>query len=223
MTPELIYEWQNREHHSGESFVIDGIIDEQAWKLSPRRVLFLLKEAYDTNPESTGFDLRTTVREVWGGPPRRGRGTTWWKMGYWAYLLHNIDVDYTPSFPINREDVVNPLLSSAVVNIRKSGGQTSSDLETINSYAELDSDLLREQIEFIKPDVIIAGNVMSAVRRIWQDINDVSDRFYLLPFCPLVNFWHPAAHFNYQLMFFSLAGIIQAALTKRPDCLPSLN
>ena len=45
---ELFNEWQELEHHQGDVFNYDGIVDDAEWKKNRKncRILFLLKEAY---------------------------------------------------------------------------------------------------------------------------------------------------------------------------------
>lgn len=213
MSPELIERWQERSHHRGEAFIVDGILDEELWAQAPRKVLFLLKEAYTQKPN--GFDLRRHVRAG-----KRVAGPTWWRMGCWAYLLHHFDIARSPCFPAERSVMRSALLSSAVVNVKKSNGKNTSDMDDIVEYAKRDGDLLREQISNINPDIIVAGGTWAAVPLIWKDSRKTSHRFHQTSAGPLINFWHPAAQIHNDLLYYSLAGILQAAESKVAGSVP---
>jgi len=216
VTPELAQKWKELDHHRGKAFIADGIIDEESWARAPRKVLFLLKEAYDTRLNSDGFDLRTLVKN------RRDKiaGPTWWRMGCWAYLLHNVDATHTPCFPPSRSTMRLAVLSSAVVNVKKSDGKKRSDMKEIAQYAEKDRDLLRQQISEIGPDIIVAGGSWAAVPIIWDVRKKISNRFHSTSAGPLINFWHPAAQIHNDLLYYSLAGILQAAESKAAGAIP---
>lgn len=209
----IFSEWRLREPHLEQRFIEDGIIDFKKWEKSPRKVLFLLKEAYDTNQDSSGFSLTTLVREKWKGP----KGTTWWRMGYWAYLLQNISISNLPDYPANKREAKEALLSSAVVNIRKSGGKKKSDPKVIAEYATRDRDLLRRQIDDISPNFVVCGGTWPQTKHIWPYASGVSSRFLRNDEINIINFWHPATRWNNHLMYFSLGGICLAGLACRSN------
>ena len=216
MSPELEAEWQARPHHQGRAFVSDGIIDESRWRSAPRRVLFLLKEAYDSRPQPIGFDLRQFIRDR-----RNQGGMTWARVGQWSSLLHRAEPGFTPEFP-NAEDSRTAPLSVAVVNIKKSGGSTRSTRDDIFRYAATDAELLRRQIAQIKPDVIIAGGTWEAASVLFPEREKISSRFHRMDIAPCVNFWHPAAQAHNKLLYFALAGILNAAESAKPGVLPAI-
>jgi len=43
----LLEQWKKSEHHDGKCFVHDGVITPEGWFTRRRRLVFLLKEAYD--------------------------------------------------------------------------------------------------------------------------------------------------------------------------------
>ena len=126
----LLAEWQERPHHKDEVFISDGMIDPERWEeSSKRRILFLLKEAYDEPDSSESWDLCSLIRDVWKGPKYK----LWLTAAYWAYALQQYDCSRIPSFPTydsvwgdSGEKPREALLCSSVVNIKKSRGRSSS-------------------------------------------------------------------------------------------------
>jgi hypothetical protein len=90
----LLRAWQQEPHHRGECFIHDGIIDPSRWPgQTERKVLFLLREAYDADASRPqGFDLCRLIRGVWQGPKWR----TYWNIADWAFAAQQ---GTTTSFP----------------------------------------------------------------------------------------------------------------------------
>lgn len=61
MDATLEERWRCR--HGNGRFIWDGIIHKERWGEAPRKVLFLLKEAYAGEAWPDGFDLPCYVRE----------------------------------------------------------------------------------------------------------------------------------------------------------------
>jgi hypothetical protein len=207
MNTDILAEWRLRERHRKQPFITGGVIDPAKWEGAPRKVLFLLKEAYDTSPASQGFDLCELVRDRWKGP----RGRTWFQIGRWAHLIQHSKPATIPAYPNSRCEITEAVVASAVVNVRKSGGAKSSDADVIREYAAADGDLLLRQIDGIQPDVVICGGVWNAVRYLWPGAELLSTCYFQTSSYAIIDFWHPAVRWPNELLYFGLAGIIQAA------------
>ena len=121
----------------------DGIAVPERFAAAPHRVLFVLREVNDWE----GGDLRTLLA---AGP----RYQTWHTVGRWAAgLLHGF-----PNYEeVDRWDVMHDALRSiASINLKKASGGASADSAVVSAYAFQDRDLLREQIEAIAPQTIVA-------------------------------------------------------------------
>ena len=123
---DVLEKWQASRLHATETFVSYGPIDPDRWLKIERRVLFLAKEAYgDIKPGKT-WDLPELVREEW----KRPKYNFWWTLGYWAYGIQRLTNGPIPSSPMAGQlwkEVTESVLASAVVNIKKSGGRSSSN------------------------------------------------------------------------------------------------
>jgi hypothetical protein len=206
---DLWQEWRARPPHANESFITDGIIDPQRWARAPRRVMFLLKEAYDRSPSRQGFDLPEWLRTA----PEPRKGQTWKNAGRWAYLLQRVEPGHIPE-PPSEEEGFEALLGAAIVNVKKSGGRSRSDAEDIARYAQDDSDLLRRQVEGIAPDVVVTGGTWAAAQSILGGSSFVMHRCHRSKELGLflLNFWHPAAQLHRMALYYALGGIAQVAI-----------
>jgi len=191
--------------HKGQRFIRDGIIDPARWKQAPRRVLFLLKEAYDT--EGSGFDLRQLILHDWGGP----RHKMWWSAGQWASALHGLTDRGAPCFP-DDDAASESLLASAVVNLKKSGGRSSSDLAEVQDYASRDADALRQQVALIGPDVIECGYTWDvAYPTLWPDAIHLHEMVWRVGNAVAFDFWHPANQYPNQINYWALVGLAMSS------------
>lgn len=204
---ELLKEWAASARHYAKCFIRDGIIDPGRWSQAPRKVLFILREAYGDPTDTEGWDLRTVIRE-WDGPKYK----IWWTVSYWAYALHRASLHSVPPFPVDAtafKAARQALLSCAAINIKKSGGKSSSDLDDLASYANSDGIFIRRQVDLIAPQIVVCGNVWSLIQRFWPDARQVYDAVWEAGGRTIIDFWHPANQFPNQLNYYALAALLQ--------------
>lgn len=205
---ELMRAWSLSHLHAGQTFVRDGIIDPERWAEARRKVLFVLHEAYGSPEHAAGRDLRTAIRTQPNGPGRR----TWWTVAYWAYALQNLSDGRLPRFPDDLETSAaagEALLSSAVINIKKSNGRAAQDWDDLMLYADQDGSFIRRQVDLIDPQLVVCSNVWCLIRDRWPDARQLYDMVWLADGRVFVDFWHPANPFPKSLNYYALAAVVQ--------------
>ncbi|HQR03590.1 MAG: hypothetical protein JSR19_02105 [Proteobacteria bacterium] len=204
----LLDRWSKQPHHKGKGFIRDGIIDPELWGRAPRKVLLLLKEAYDEPGVTEGFDLREVIRDEWKGP----RYKIWWTAAYWCYAIHHAS-SCIPALPESDRDYAaagHSLLSSATINIKKSHGRSTSDDTEIGHLAQRDGEFLRAQVETIDPCVVICGNTWWAIRHLWPDAELIyGGLVWRVRSRLFIDFWHPANRFPNALNYYALGCLVQ--------------
>jgi len=205
MHENLLGAISDKAHHDKRSFIKDGIIDEKKWIASPLRILFILKEAYDKDGD--GYDLRHTIREEWRGPKHK----MWRLAGSLASALTQISCGFNPYFEDDNTAEVaakEALLSSAIVNLKKSNGKSSSRLDDVKHFAEIDADEISKQITIINPKVIICGNTWSIVEEfIIKDATRIHEMVWKTESKIIFDIWHPANRYPNQLNYWALVGV----------------
>lgn len=202
---DLMRRWENKTLHKDKNFIEDGIIDINLWEKTDNKILFILKEAYGDYG-----DLCRLIRDEWKGAKYK----IWWTVSYWLYALQKMEGNSIPVFPKDEaqfNECSNYLLSSAVVNIKKSNGRESSDYDDVLKYAKEDGNMLKEQITLINPDIILCGNTFDFFKEFWAEaIHPVSDTdfIYKTKHCVVIDFWHPANQFPNKLCFYALCAIV---------------
>ena len=209
----LLREWKESDGQ-GHHFISDGIIDAEKWHRAPRKVLFLLKEAYDEDKDAADWDLCELIRDEWG----RAKHKVWRTAAYWAYGLHYYTPEYIPKILSNeqgyekcREIASEALLGSAVVNIKKSDGKLSSDMEEIGDHAKLHRTRLWQQIDLINPDIIICGNTWETIHNLWETPVQRYDCIWEIQGRLFVDCYHPANRYPHMLNYYSLMGLVHGA------------
>lgn len=148
---ELLNNWRAR--YADATFISDGPVDTNQWLSVERRVLFLAKEAYGDLGSSQTWGLPHLIRE-WQGPKHK----FWWTLGYWAYGIQRLThgpIPPNPNYEEKWEEVRESVLASAVVNIKKARGCSSSKDDDLRQYVRNDGGLLRQQVEGLNPHVVV--------------------------------------------------------------------
>ncbi|MDP7014847.1 MAG: hypothetical protein QGG36_03515 [Pirellulaceae bacterium] len=205
---QLLNQIASRPHHVGNRFVRDGILDEARWASSPRKTLFLLREAYEKQRRPEGFDQREKIRG-WGKP----KGKTLRAIANWAFAAHRGTPSQIPVIMTdNKPERAEACLACAIVNVKKSGGESRSDLKQVAKFCKLDGDKIRDQIEMIDPEIIICGGTWREARQfIWpnDEKTDAYARTYRIRGRFVVDFWHPANQFPKVLNYYALGCLLQ--------------
>ncbi len=201
----LLDGWSSKAGHAGKCFIRDGIIDRERWDKAGPRVLLLLKEAYGTLEATAAqsWDLRLVLRE--NAPAWQ----TWLPSAYWCHAIHQLWSGRLPPFPEGRDGVSESLRSSAIVNIKKSGGRSRSDHAEIERIAREDGPLIRKQIDLIDPQIVVCGYTWGHVRHLWGSPPVFYDMLYRADNRVFVDFWHPSNRYPKQLSYYALAALLQ--------------
>ena len=193
---KLFDEW--RKHHISEdysndkisknkisknNFIPDGIIDEASYMQSPKKILFIAKEAACLKEENTieknfeiaqndGFWCRRVVLGEEGGT-RFSSGLA---------LLANAILNENFETP---EKDISALRYVAFMNINKRGGFTSCP--GLDAYVKKYKDLIDREIRIISPDIIVCCGI------------GVRDCLSGVDFCkslPVLEVYHPSARYK---------------------------
>ncbi|MBQ8027208.1 MAG: hypothetical protein IJ261_03725 [Clostridia bacterium] len=154
MKSKTLDKWFERHREKGyKKFIYDGIVNEDEWEKSDVKVCFFLKEAYLLGSEESA-DL---CRWLDQGLNKR----MWHTVADWIFALESVTDSSIPSFdfiPKSDSEETARIKSCAIINIKKSDGKPNSEKNDLLDFLKEDSDLIREQFEEIKPEIIVCGN-----------------------------------------------------------------
>lgn len=189
---KLFEEWQERhesencssENISKSNFIPDGIIDEASYMQSPKKILFIAKEAACLKEENTieknfetaqndGFWCRRVVLGEEGGT-RFSSGLA---------LLANAILNENFETP---EKDISALRYVAFMNINKRGGFTECETD-LDAYVEKYEDLIDREIKIISPDIIVCCGM--GVRDCLSGVDSCKS-------LPVLEVYHPSARYK---------------------------
>lgn len=187
---ELFEEW--RERHEAENygsknisksnFIPDGIIDEASYMQSPKKILFIAKEAACLKKENTieeNFAIAQKdgfwCRRVAFGDAKAKKG----RFPPGLALLANAILNENFETP---EKDISALRYVAFMNINKRGGFTECKTD-LRDYVENYKDLIDREIKIISPDIIVCCG--SGVRSCLSDIDSCKS-------VPVLEVYHPS-------------------------------
>ena len=204
----LFQDWEEVHKRKGyERFIRDGIVSLKDWyEQTTPKVCYLLKEAYS---DSEGFDLVQALRD-------RDPWRMWKKVAVWTEAIFQA---FGQCSAYDKERIQKNSWKNtdwiAVINIKKSNGQSQSDDEELAAYAEADQDFLRRELDIIKPDIILCGNTGDCLRTIlgdrWKDNETAMTMFGQWNGKLVIDYYHPASQFPQSISYYALMAICQVA------------
>ncbi|MDE0270783.1 MAG: hypothetical protein OXP11_06205 [Gammaproteobacteria bacterium] len=197
-----------------EELILDGMVDAAKYWDSPRRLLFVLKEA--NYQKSDSWDLKDHVAKgEWSN--------TWNNITRWTRAIHALpeELSWECLSDINRDKRVNELGKIAFMNLNKrTDGTGVANVTAIKEAAEKDSGFIREQIAIYDAKYIICCGtgvsdltipIISEQERkpVWQKTKR-GVRFVNLPGGGhLIDYWHPQSRMPANLLCFPLVDAIR--------------
>lgn len=195
------------EHAIGPTFVQDGVVDSESYLNSPRKLLYVLKEANDFDG-----DLRCLVRN--GGKP-----ATWNNITRWTRCVHELPntLEWSELEKVTPKQRVKALRSIAFMNVKKHAGGAQAKQGDLRDVIERDQGFIRKQIQIYDADYVVCcgtGRFLTSIPP-YSELNNCwlqTSRgiWYLrMPSAGwLIWFWHPQAHFNANLLSYALADAV---------------
>jgi hypothetical protein len=139
--------------------IFDGVVSEQDYLNSKVKILWILKD-----PNSTGEDGAWDMREHIKNKLKTDKGIlkgwspTFKKIIYVTNgILNNLTWNDELRHPSSKPEVIDELKKIAYINIKKTGGRSVANENEIKEYYNFSKNLLFEQIQEFKPDIIIFG------------------------------------------------------------------
>ena len=196
-----------------EGFIRDGVVCPELWFTQSIRPLYLLKEAYGEGHWDLIADhLHKSSRS----------SQMWRRISEWTYGLQSTSkTTIAPYGGWNPIDYYGNeyLQQIAVVNVKKSGGKSSSDMDNIRAYAQFDREYLYRELALCDPTVMICGYTASVLDMIFkQPVRHIRNHniFYHIMLnghgVLILDYWHPANQYPDIMNYYGLIGAYQQAL-----------
>jgi hypothetical protein len=198
--------WREEELHENNLFIQDGIINSKKWDKAEVKILFLLKEAYHSKKDNGLWDLRNHLQN------KKAKSRTFRPLGQWANGIQELyKAGDLPKFS-NKQSILNKALeSSAVVNLKKSGGKKTSSKKDLLRYVDADWEKYTiKQIQEISPTIIICGGTWSLIKpKFAGKERKVSEEIYKYKNLIFVDYFHPAYRIKNRIKYHALNALIK--------------
>lgn len=191
-------------------FVADGVADEDSYVLSPRRLLFVLKEVND--PEGGNWDLRQFLREG-------GRSYTWNNITRWVEGIRNLpsDLPWSEVEAVDHDRRLRTLRSIAAINLKKSPGFHTTDVGQLAIVASEDKTFLSEQVALYESDLVICCGVSDTFHWLvdlgaapaWKRTSRGVSFHEYRPGRFVVSYVHPEARVADNLLYYGLIDAVR--------------
>lgn len=205
---DLFEEWENDNFHNKNSFIRDGIVFHEYWEKESIKILGFFKEAYTKGNEK--YDLS---KELCDSAPYKN----WWTVARWVHAIFEIiNKNEIPDFPNLTWDEGNELLSKiAIVDIKKSNGQSLSNYSNLDLFFEHDKERLKFQIDLINPKIILCGRVFNYYKALYSSDNFSNiqniDKCFIHNERLIIDFWHFANRKSKKEIYYELCDIVMKA------------
>ena len=155
---KLFADWKKE----NEAIVTDGIVDENAYLSSPKKILYLLKEVYG----GESWDLCGFLKEG-------KRWQTWNNITRWTVGIHQPNINWSEIDIITDEKRKEALKKICVVNVKKTSGEASSKNNELLDAVNRNKERLKKQLSIYNPDLIVCGGTAW----LYKEIYDLADNW----------------------------------------------
>lgn len=159
----------NRQYFGGLPIAFDGVVDEESFKNSKIKTLFLLKEVNDPDMNA---DWKNFMEYTKQQASAETLYKTWPNVCLWLEVLKHSDVTYLECVDgygnFLTKKLQKNLLDVSIVNIKKTAGGGSSNYDEILSAAKNYGHIIWEEIGIINPELIICGGTFDFAKMIYD-------------------------------------------------------
>lgn len=160
--------------------ITDGVIFPNKYASTPFKVMIMNREVYDTENGSYSLNQEALSTEIEVGIiPFKKQRTMRSHLRQYLSLIHllawknfeGVSEEEAINFVTqsDNEDFVYYLSRAAFINIKKSDGESTSSRINLKEYATKGIEVLKEQIRYFNPSIILGGDVCD------DDIDDLFD------------------------------------------------
>lgn len=151
--------------------ITDGAIDPVSYAKSPCKPMLLNREPWDDEGYSLNDALLQGIKDGTGVWDKQKNLRKHFRQ-YLAVIKHCVDSksfvldeskikDYVEN--TTEEDFLKMLIYTSYVNVKKSNGKSISVKADLREYAQKGIETLKEQIRYMNPSIILAGNIVDGV------------------------------------------------------------
>lgn len=236
---ELMKKWQGDDckNEGKDVFVLDGIVKPDEWIKQRVKILFILKEAYDSSEkQKEGLNVWDEIEWISRQTGKiNSKNKTFRRIYQWVKAILEQKIYSEVSEPNWNDGTLDKI---AVINIKKTNGKSRSDFNDLREHAERHGKELLIQIELINPDVIVCGNTCWLLDIVLENVsgemirktkNDLWKYKTKSLFknnkkeVTVIDFWHPSCIKNEECLYKKLVKSYNASISDEPEYIDEKN
>ena len=226
ITARLDYLFATWQQDSGDQIVKDGVIQEDEWNRSRRKILFVLKEPNGGTKKALEdlARIHNDLRQV-EDPSRAGN---WAHLGRWAYGLLGAGTEHIPAFgeANGSANMLEAWRRIALMNLKKTPGKAQADMSAIEQYASANREALVRQLDIMQADIVVCcgENMHSILFGVLQEREAAAqsefgevgrgEDCWLRKGVLYVQHYHPGARLKSSVLYYGLVARFQQALVQ---------
>jgi hypothetical protein len=147
--------------------ITDGIVNMDQYFNSPIKIMWILKEPYDLgNSLGGGWCMREGLNGKRANGENKDSHTTWHPITYVTYGILNNYCRYEKMPKINADVSMNSYLRKiAFINVNKLPANTTTNSRLLSSTYQMNKEILIEQINTYKPNIVIGGSTLHLLKK----------------------------------------------------------
>lgn len=154
---------------AGQVIAYDGAVNEEKYNKQDFKVVFLLKEVNNKENKESGslVDWLATLNSY----EKKTWKKTWLNVCYWCEILKDLNVNFSDIYAKTEEEITKILHNVAVVNIKKTFGDSKSIYEELQKAIKDYGDLTLYEIEkIIQPKLVICCGTFELAQLLFQTV-----------------------------------------------------
>jgi hypothetical protein len=176
-------------------FALDGVLNIETYRKQQTRILFILKEAYDSTPrKNNGLYVWDELKWAQSNI-KKMNNPTWRRIFLWSNLILN-KCRKEKLCDKTKEEIIQKI---AVINIKKVNGEKNSKDKALKGIVLKTADNILKQIKYFKPTIIICGHTGWLLDiALNNELRKVKNTEWIYQWnfngqqARIVDFWHPS-------------------------------
>ncbi len=136
-------------HNKNDKVLVDGVLNFERYVNAKKRILWVLKQDIDNGQKSISEAI-----ELYGDQYIRS-SPTWRRLAQVSTGILTSQLDFDKIKPMINEELRPYLQSTAIIEVQKNKGESTTSVQTVQGGFETYKDLIFRQIKAYLPDIMI--------------------------------------------------------------------
>ncbi len=164
-----LFEVWRKKLGNNHGFYSDGVVNEDEFRKSKKRILFLLKEVNSGNSKEGGCLIEFLSKGAPGGGWKTWNDIARWTKGLRRYFESKEIINFTEVDHVDVESRKELLSHIAAMNLDKTGGGGTADWEDIRQAKERDWAEIKKQMALYQADIVVCCGTFGLIEELAEN------------------------------------------------------